>query len=140
MAEIQKCGEFFNRIDKVITFNPLSEDDLREILTLELAAVQRRLLTSQAIDSFVFDVKEPAREFLLQEGTDKRYNARHLKRSVQVRLVQSLAALIASKQVICGDYIEVEHELGNESLSFFKISFQNSSLPAGESFSVENVA
>src|SRR5437660_6659055 len=74
--------EFINRIDKTVVFNPLGEPELRKILNIELNQVQQRIFSAANAAPFVFDVTEPAREFLLHEGTDWKYGARHLKRAI----------------------------------------------------------
>src|SRR5438270_4824043 len=71
--------EFMNRLDKVVCFHPLKREQLQEVLDIELGQVQHRVLET-AKGQFLFRVTGPAKEFLLQEGTDQRYGARHLKR------------------------------------------------------------
>ncbi len=74
--------EFMNRIDKAVVFKPLGSAELDKILTLELNAVQQRIFLSQAASPFVFSVSNCARGYLLAEGTDLKYGARHLKRAI----------------------------------------------------------
>ncbi len=71
--------EFMNRIDKVVVFKPLGTRELHSVLDIELANVQRRVLNSSMGISFVFTVTNSGKTFLLSEGTDLRYGARHLK-------------------------------------------------------------
>ncbi|HST23127.1 MAG TPA: ATP-dependent Clp protease ATP-binding subunit, partial [Blastocatellia bacterium] len=111
--------EFMNRIDKVVTFRSLKPQDLNLILDLELAAVAKRLvegLTAQ----FSFRLTDQAREFLLVEGTDCQYGARHLKRSIERFLVHPFANLLASKQVRTGDVIVVDNNEAKKGLAFFR--------------------
>jgi len=110
--------EFMNRIDKTVVFKPLGEPELRKILTLELNMVQQRIFTSANSAPFVFSVTNPAREFLLREGTDLKYGARHLKRAIERNLLHPLSNLIATEQVRGGDLIRVDYEPGG--LTFFK--------------------
>jgi ATP-dependent Clp protease ATP-binding subunit ClpA len=110
--------EFVNRLDKIVVFQPLGQEELRKIIDIELEMVQERI--QKATDkSFVMNVTESAREFLLLEGTDSRYGARHLKRAVEHLLVQPLANLIASGQIRRDDCIRVSHREGSPSLLFF---------------------
>src|SRR5437763_1933898 len=74
--------EFMNRIDKVVVFRSLKEHHLRQILDLELAAVQERIMRS-AGTKFVFQCSDAAKTMLLEEGIDFKYGARHLKRSIE---------------------------------------------------------
>src|ERR1700720_1455591 len=72
--------EFMNRLDKVVAFHPLKRQELDEVLEIELGQVQKRVLDSTKA-RFLFRITGDGREFLLQEGTDQRYGARHLKRA-----------------------------------------------------------
>src|SRR5712692_8907644 len=74
--------EFMNRLDSVVVFHPLKREELDEVLEIELAQLQKRVLDSTA-GSFLFRITSEGREFLLQEGTDQRYGARHLKRAIE---------------------------------------------------------
>src|SRR3569833_2261784 len=112
--------EFMNRIDKVVVFKPLGEEQLRRILDLELGQVQQRILGSPADKSFVFTVSESGKDFLLSEGTDLKYGARHLKRAIERLLVHPLSNLMATSQVIAGDWIQADFDEGRNSLSFTK--------------------
>ena len=110
--------EFMNRIDKVVVFKPLGEPELRRILDLELGQVQQRILVSPAEKSFVFTVSDAGKNFLLTEGTDVKYGARHLKRAIERLLVHPLSNLIASNQVTAGDWIKADFDPGACCLRF----------------------
>jgi len=112
--------EFINRIDKTVVFKPLGDAELRKILTLELNMVQQRIFSSANAAPFVFDVTPPARDFLLQEGTDWKYGARHLKRSIDRNLVHPLSNLIATGQVRGGDLVRIGFDSEHTRLTFFK--------------------
>jgi ATP-dependent Clp protease ATP-binding subunit ClpA len=111
--------EFINRLDKIVVFRPLGQEELRRIVDIELEMVQDRIQATAAGRYFVMQVTDSARDFLLSEGTDTRYGARHLKRAVERLLVQPLSNLIASGQIQRGDYLHVTHRDGSPSLSFF---------------------
>jgi ATP-dependent Clp protease ATP-binding subunit ClpA len=111
--------EFMNRIDRIVVFEPLSEDHLRHVLELELRAVQNRILRSGGA-KFRFDCSDAVKEWLLREGTDRRYGARHLKRSIERLLVSPLARLVATGQVGFGDFVDVDVDEGNTDLVFRK--------------------
>jgi len=98
--------EFMNRIDSVVVFQSLNEDHLRQILDLELQAVQHRIMVSNGT-KFVFQCSGEAKEMMLREGIDFRYGARHLKRAIERLLVYPLANLVATNQVELGDLIHV---------------------------------
>jgi ATP-dependent Clp protease ATP-binding subunit ClpA len=112
--------EFMNRIDKVVVFRTLSRDQLRGILDLELLDVQRRIIMSQADHPFEFHCTLAARDFLLREGADLTYGARHLKRAVERYLVHPLSSLISSGQVQAEDSLEVDVDNEGKALVFRK--------------------
>src|ERR1700728_1164356 len=99
--------EFMNRLDKVVVFHPLKREQLEEVLEIELGQVQQRVLET-AKGQFLFRVTTPGKEFLLQEGTDQRYGARHLKRSIEPHVVYPLANLLATEQVHLGDLVCID--------------------------------
>ncbi|MFZ1700722.1 MAG: AAA family ATPase [Pyrinomonadaceae bacterium] len=111
--------EFMNRIDKVVVFRSLKEHHLRQILDIELASVQDRI-TESAGTKFVFECTVPAKEFLLGEGIDLKYGARHLKRAIERFLVYPLSNLVATEQVETGDYVMVDFDEEKEALNFTK--------------------
>jgi ATP-dependent Clp protease ATP-binding subunit ClpB len=112
--------EFMNRIDKVVVFRSLKEHHLRQILELELQAVQERIMASSG-SKFVFQCSDSAKNLLLQEGIDLKYGARHLKRAIERFLVYPLSNLVATDQVGLGDLVNVETTEGGK-LMFTKRS------------------
>jgi len=113
--------EFINRLDKIVVFQPLGSGELRRIVDIELEAVQDRIMKQAADRSFEFKVTEAGKEFLLDEGTDIRYGARHLKRAIDRLLVQPLASLIASDQVRGGDVLSVDHKPQAPEMTFVRV-------------------
>ena len=111
--------EFMNRIDKLVVFHPLKRDELQAVLDIELGMVQKRVLDT-ATGKFLFRVTDAGREFLLQEGTDQRYGARHLKRAIERYLVYPLANLLATQQVRMGDLIRVDWDGVHKELTFVR--------------------
>jgi ATP-dependent Clp protease ATP-binding subunit ClpB len=112
--------EFMNRIDRTVVFNPLGSAELRRILSIELNAVQQRILNAGYADPWAFSVTEAGKEYLLREGTDLKYGARHLKRSIERHVVDPLSNLIASGQVKGGDFVLVDFDEELDSLTFSK--------------------
>ena len=111
--------EFVNRIDKIVVFRPLGRAELCRIVDIELGMVQARIQNAAADKPFGLNVTDSAREFLLTEGTDSRYGARHLKRAIERLVVCPLSNLIASGQIQRGDRIRVSHSEGSPTLMFF---------------------
>jgi ATP-dependent Clp protease ATP-binding subunit ClpA len=107
-----------NRIDKLIVFKPLGQAELQKILTLELNALQQRIYNSSPNMAFVFSTTESAIDYLLREGTDIKYGARHLKRAIDRALVHPMSNLIATRQVHSGDLIKVDYDSGANQLTF----------------------
>ncbi len=112
--------EFVNRIDKISVFRPLGKSELDSVLTIELHRLQNRILTSQHAAPFVFSVGDEARDYLLREGTDMKYGARHLKRAIERSLVHPLSNLIASSQLDGGDLVRVDYDPVADCLIFIK--------------------
>jgi ATP-dependent Clp protease ATP-binding subunit ClpB len=109
--------EFMNRLDKIVVFHPLQRKELEEVLEIELGQVQRRVLET-AKGQFLFRVTGAGREFLLQEGTDQRYGARHLKRAIERHVVYPLANLLATEQVQLGDLVCIDWDRSGVNLLF----------------------
>jgi len=118
-AKRKFAPEFMNRIDKVVVFHPLRSQQLEQILEIELGMVQQRVLET-AKGRFLFRVTQGAREFLLREGTDLKYGARHLKRAIERHVVYPLASLLATNQVTLGDVISIDWNDGASGLTFLK--------------------
>jgi len=112
--------EFINRLDKIVAFKPLRTSELRKILDIELNMVQQRIFSIPAEKSFVFHVTDNANQFLLREGTDMKYGARHLKRAIERLVVEPLANLIATNQVLAGDRIRIDFDRVRGCLCFAK--------------------
>jgi ATP-dependent Clp protease ATP-binding subunit ClpB len=111
--------EFMNRLDKVVVFHPLKREQLQEVLDIELGEVQQRVLDT-AKGQFLFRVTDAGRHFLLQEGTDQRYGARHLKRAIERHVVYPLANLLATDQVSLGDLVRIDWDEVHKQLTFVR--------------------
>jgi ATP-dependent Clp protease ATP-binding subunit ClpB len=109
--------EFMNRLDKVVVFHPLKREQLEEVLEIELGHVQQRVLET-AKGQFLFRVTDSGRDFLLKEGTDQRYGARHLKRAIERHVVYPLANLLATEQVHLGDLVCIDWSGEQAGLTF----------------------
>jgi ATP-dependent Clp protease ATP-binding subunit ClpA len=111
--------EFMNRLDKVVVFHPLRHEQLEQILEIELEMVQQRVLDTRR-GQFLFRVTSAARRFLLQEGTDIKYGARHLKRAIEKFVVYPLASLLATEQIWFGDILVIDWDEEDEGISFHR--------------------
>jgi len=119
--------EFMNRIDKTVVFKTLRDEHLAQILEIELGMVQQRVLMATGTNQFVFNCTAPVKEFLLKEGTDPRYGARHLKRAIERHLVFPMASLVATGQVKLGDFVRVD--MASESKIIFVKEAENTMAP-----------
>jgi ATP-dependent Clp protease ATP-binding subunit ClpA len=111
--------EFMNRLDRVVVFHPLGPEQLETILDMELGMVQRRVLDTVK-QQFVFHVMPAARIFLLREGTDLKYGARHLRRAIESHVVSPLAKLLATAQIGLGDVVSIDWDGVRQELTFIK--------------------
>lgn len=100
--------EFMNRIDKVVVFKTLRPEHLEQILEIELGLVQQRILQATGNNQFVFSCTPAVKKYLLVEGTDLKYGARHLKRAIERSVVFPLANLVATGQVKLGDFVRID--------------------------------
>jgi len=115
--------EFMNRIDKIVVFHTLNQEHLRQILELELRALQGRIMRS-ARTTFFFGCTDSVKKLLLREGMDSRYGARHLKRSIERLLVMPMSNLVASGQIRLGDSIDVDLDHTGSDISFARRAWQ----------------
>ena len=110
--------EFMNRIDKVVVFRALNRGHMRRIVDIELQQVQERVIASEVGRPFVLRWTDEVKDFLLDEGWDRTYGARHLKRAIERHLVFPLSSLMATDQIYPGDSVMVELDERNCKLSF----------------------
>jgi ATP-dependent Clp protease ATP-binding subunit ClpB len=96
--------EFLNRVDEVIVFKPLSEDQLAAIVDIQLRRLQQRL----AERHFQLVVTDAARKLLAHRGWDPVYGARPLKRAIQRMVQDPLAMMLLEGKFSDGDSIEVD--------------------------------
>ena len=96
--------EFLNRLDDVILFDPLSVEEIEEIVALQIAQLEKRLEHRR----IRLDVSESARSILARDGYDPAYGARPLRRLVQREIGDQLAQMILSGAVSDGDLVRVD--------------------------------
>ena len=111
--------EFMNRLDKVVVFHPLRTEQLEKILEIELDMVQKRVMDSGR-GQFLFRATSEAKTFLLQEGTNIQYGARHLKRAIEKHVVHPLANLLATDQIRFGDMIVADWDDAGKCVAFHR--------------------
>ena len=104
--------EFLNRIDDVITFNPLSKEDIFKIIDIELSKLYSRINDL----GYHVELSEKAKNFIADKGYDKQYGARPLKRAIQKYIEDPLAEEIVSNQIHAGDSIVFDLDEKGENL------------------------
>jgi ATP-dependent Clp protease ATP-binding subunit ClpB len=100
--------EFLNRVDEIVEFEPLSRDQIAEIVELQLARLRERL----AERHIVLDLTEAAKEALAEAGWDPAYGARPLKRAIQRLVENPLALRLLEGDFADGDAIRVDAQDG----------------------------
>ncbi|GAB3308640.1 AAA domain-containing protein [Epidermidibacterium keratini] len=96
--------EFLNRIDETVIFHRLTQEDLREIITLILRSTER-LLDAQSVG---FEATTAAKDWFVEEAFDPGFGARPLRRSVQKELDNKLSSMLLGGQVGPGDTVRVD--------------------------------
>ena len=122
--------EFVNRIDCIITYQPLTAESLSAILEHQISDLQNHVNTRLGNRSFTLEVPFEARKFLLQKGTSAEYGARELNRTIHRFLTQPLATLVATNQVSAGAKVRVEVAENNEKLNIKALEADVSAAPA----------
>ncbi len=122
--------EFVNRIDCIITYQPLTAESLSAILDLQISDLQRHVNTRLGNRSFTLEVPFEARKFLLQKGTSPEYGARELNRTIHRYLTQPLATQVATNQVNPGAKVRVEVADGGEKLNIRALEEDAGAAPA----------
>src|SRR5215813_6774297 len=109
--------EFVNRVDCIITYQPLTAESLSAILDQQIVDLQNHVNTRLGNRSFILDVPGEARQFLLDKGTSPEYGARELNRTIHRFLTQPLATLVATNQVNAGARVRVDVAEDKEKLN-----------------------
>ncbi len=109
--------EFVNRIDAVITYQPLDHESLATILDQQITELQRHVNTRLGDRYFNIEVPFESRQFLLRKGTSPEYGARELKRTIHRFLTQPLATKVAAGQIEPGARVRVELTEDKENLN-----------------------
>jgi len=107
--------EFVNRIDCVITYQPLTAESLSQIVDHQISALQNHVNTRLGTKCFQIEVPFETRQWLIEKGTSTEYGARELNRTIHRNLTQPLATMVATGQIESGTRVRVDiSESGNE--------------------------
>ena len=100
--------EFLNRLDDIIIFHPLTQEQIKSIVDIQLHSLRKRL----AERKLSLNLTDAAKEFLAKAGYDPNYGARPLKRAIQHHILDPLSLKIIAGEFSEGDTIEVSEENG----------------------------
>ena len=100
--------EFLNRLDEIIIFHPLTEEEIKSIVDIQIRRIQERL----AEKKLTLSLTDAAKEFLARAGYDPNYGARPLKRAIQHHILDPLSLKIIRGEFSEGDRIQVDEEDG----------------------------
>jgi ATP-dependent Clp protease ATP-binding subunit ClpC len=119
MEEVQRQfrPEFLNRLDEMITFNPLQKDDLYRIIDIEMKKVEARL----AEKKIAFALSDSARDFLINKGFHSEYGARPLRRAIERYIEDPMAEELLRNNIKPGSFLEMDLDKEGEKLSFHAI-------------------
>ncbi|HET9755877.1 MAG TPA: ATP-dependent chaperone ClpB [Candidatus Limnocylindrales bacterium] len=106
--------EFLNRVDEVIVFHALTDEDLAAIVDLLVADLQRRLATQD----IVLELTPSAKALIVRDGTDPSFGARPLKRTIQRLVENPLARALVTGEFRPGDRVTADADLGSGTLLF----------------------
>lgn len=104
--------EFLNRVDEIITFNSLTEDELLKIIDLLLKNTEKALANKE----IKLSITPSAKKYILSKGTDLKYGARPLRRAIQKYVEDEIAEMILRGEVQAGQTVKVEAK--KDSLKF----------------------
>ncbi len=108
MAAVRRkfSPEFINRIDSIVTYQPLEYSSLELILDQQILDFQSHIHTRLGPRGFFIEVPSASRQFLLKRGTSTAYGARELKRTIHKHLIQPISAMVADGKVEPGSRVQ----------------------------------
>jgi ATP-dependent Clp protease ATP-binding subunit ClpB len=96
--------EFLNRVDEIIIFHPLSREEMRKIIDIQLRGLMKRLEDRK----IRVELSDRAKDLLIAEGYDPTYGARPLKRTIQRRILDPLAMRVLQGEFRDGETIRID--------------------------------
>lgn len=114
----QFAPEFLNRLDEIITFDQLGTVDIRRIVDVELAKLQKRL----SVIGYVMTVSDSAKDFLASKGYDPQFGARPLKRAIQTYVEDEICENIMLGKICSGDRISIDYTDGSTKLNVNRLA------------------
>ncbi|WP_058486911.1 ATP-dependent Clp protease ATP-binding subunit [Defluviitalea phaphyphila] len=107
MDEVKRLfrPEFINRIDEIIVFHPLTKEDIKQIVSIMVNQLAKRIEKNMKI---TIQITEEAKEYLAKEGFDQAYGARPLRRAIQSKIEDRLAEEILDGKIKEGDTVKID--------------------------------
>lgn len=120
LAAVKKrfAPEFVNRVDGVITYQPLGEDAIERILSIQLLEMQKHINRRMGARAFYMEMSRGARRFLIERGVSEEFGARELKRTMHRMLFHPLAAMVASGDVPAQAKVRIDVARNGTELKF----------------------
>jgi ATP-dependent Clp protease ATP-binding subunit ClpC len=106
--------EFLNRIDEIIIFEPLTQDDVVEIVDLQMKEVRSRLVEH----GLQIQLTQAAKEWLAKQGYDEDFGARPLKRALQRYVESPLSVQLLQGKFVKGDCVLIDADTEEDALTF----------------------
>jgi ATP-dependent Clp protease ATP-binding subunit ClpB len=119
--------EFINRIDEIVTFNPLGKEQLGKIVRMLLKNVEKLLAERQ----ITLELTPVAEELILREGYDPAYGARPLRRTIQRMIQDPLALQILEGKVLPGQRVRVDRDASGDKMRFEYVTGKQPAAAAG---------
>ena len=118
MEEVKKIfkPEFINRIDEILVFHTLTQENIRQIVKIMLKTLNKRTVAQMNLS---LEVTEEAIAHLAKSGFDKNYGARPVRRAIQTQLEDKLADELLEGIIAAGDHIKVDCK--DEKITFSKL-------------------
>ena len=122
--------EFVNRIDCVITYQPLTAESLSAIVDHQILDLQNHVNTRLGNRCFNIEVPFETRQWFIKHGTSSEYGARELNRTIHRNLTQPLATMVATNQIDPGSRVRVEPSEDEQKLDIKLASREDDELPS----------
>ncbi|GEM_PF-1859355 len=111
--------EFRNRIDETVVFHPLTPEQVRKVVDVEVGRIQDRITNNASGQMFVLDVDDEAKDFILARSDSSAGGVADMKRTLKHLLEEPLGNELLKHTINLGDRVVVTHEEGSDELAFF---------------------
>jgi ATP-dependent Clp protease ATP-binding subunit ClpC len=105
--------EFLNRVDDIVTFDPLNKEAIHKIIDIELKSVYERI---EGL-GYHLQITDEAKEYIATKGYDVQFGARPLKRALQKYIEDEMAEIVISGQAVEGDFIQIGYDKENNKMT-----------------------